>query len=65
MNEVFNLCDALARLVETTEKAIESGDWKVDGACDPDADLERARYVLRRNGWTQNSIDGSWMPDLG
>ena len=60
---MINPCDALARLVETTEKAIESGDWKVDGACDPDSDLEYARHVLRRHGWTQNRIDGSWMPE--
>ncbi len=56
-----NPCNALARLVETVEQAIESGDWKVDGACDPDSDLEYARATLRRNGWRQNSIDESWM----
>lgn len=53
--------DALARLVETVERAIASGDWKVDGACDPDSDLEYARCVLRARGWVQNSIDDSWM----
>ena len=53
--------DALARLVETVERAIASGDWKVDGACDPDIDLEYARRVLRARGWVQNSIDDSWM----
>ena len=58
---MINPCDPLARLVETVERAIESGDWKVDGACDPDSDLEYARHVLRSRGWVQNSIDGCWM----
>ncbi len=56
-----NACDALARLVETVEQAISAGDWKVDGVCDPDADLEYARHALRNNGWTKNSVDNTWM----
>ena len=50
----------IANLIEIMEKAIESGDWRVDGACDPDWAIEQAKYVLRQGGWTQNSIDGGW-----
>jgi hypothetical protein len=34
-------------LVDVIESAIASGDWKVDGACDPDGALSRARRLLR------------------
>lgn len=57
----MDACDALARMLETAEAAIRSGDWKVDGACDPDSDIEYAKHVLRANGWRQNSVDDSWM----
>ena len=38
--------EALADLLEAVDLAIYSGDWKVDGACDPDAAIQRARNVL-------------------
>lgn len=38
--------EALADLLEAIDLAIYSGDWKVDGACDPDAAIQRARNVL-------------------
>lgn len=60
-----NTCDALARLLEIVEHAIAAGDWKVDGACDPDADIEYAKHVLRSHGWVQNGVDASWMRPLG
>lgn len=53
--------EVLRDLSEVCRAAIKAGDWKVDGACDPDSDLEYARHTLRRNGWRPNSIDGSWM----
>lgn len=52
---------ATAELLELIRHAIDAGDWKVDGACDPDSAIEYASAVLRSRGWTENSVDGSWM----
>ena len=38
--------EALIDLLEAVDLAIYSGDWKVDGACDPDAAIQRAREAL-------------------
>jgi hypothetical protein len=35
--------------LEAMEAAIQSGDWKVDGACDPDAVLNRLRNRLAQS----------------
>ena len=51
----------LAGLLQIVCAAIEIGDWKVDGRCDPDTELHRAAQALRNRGWTQNSIDDSWI----
>ena len=61
MNTKEHALTALARLLETVEQAIESGDWKVDGTCDPDATITYAKHVLQSDGWRQNSIDESWI----
>lgn len=37
---------SIAELVEVVEEAIRSGDWKVDGACDPVGALHRARHLI-------------------
>jgi hypothetical protein len=37
---------ALVHLTNVVEAAIASGDWKVDGACDPHMALSRAHQVL-------------------
>lgn len=50
----------IADLLDLMTVAIERGDWKVDGACDPDMAIERAANILRSNGWTKNGIDGFW-----
>jgi hypothetical protein len=39
--------DELKDLLEAVEAAIASGDWKVDGACDPDVVIQRAHKALR------------------
>jgi len=31
--------------------AINSGDWKVDGACDPDAAMKRVLRLEEKYGW--------------
>ena len=51
----------IADLIECIELAIERGDWKVDGACDPDIALARAKQTLKLRGWVENSVDGSYM----
>jgi len=37
---------ALEDLIEAVETAINAGDWKVDGACDPTLALVRAKDAL-------------------
>ena len=41
------LRDCIESLVEAITAAIKAGDWKVDGACDPDMALKRAMYLLQ------------------
>ena len=38
--------EALKELLEAVEEAIQAGDWKVDGACDPDLAIRRAKQAL-------------------
>jgi hypothetical protein len=38
----------ILELVNGIKVAIKSGDWKVDGACDPDLALARANEYLKR-----------------
>ena len=38
--------EALVDLLEAVDAAISSGDWKVDGACEPDVAIQRARQAL-------------------
>lgn len=57
----MNTESIIAELLNVMQHAIDSGDWRVDGACDPDSAIEYAALTLRSRGWTQNSIDGSWM----
>jgi len=47
-------------LVEIIEAAIRSGDWKVDGACDPDLVLSVAEDHLREHGYTRDGITGEY-----
>lgn len=44
----------IADLVDCIETAIKAGDWKVDGVCDPEALLEGARFMLKKNGYKQD-----------
>ena len=46
MNEALEI---LNDLLEVVEQAIQSGDWKVDGACDPDMEIYRAKQLLNKN----------------
>ena len=50
--------EALRSLVETIEFAIRIGDWKVDGRCDPDMELHRAKKILLDNGYRRDSLTG-------
>lgn len=42
------LLEALLALRATCLAAINSGDWKVDGACDPDMDFKRANTAIAK-----------------
>ena len=49
----FDLLVALACLetwARGVEAAIEMGDWKVDGRCDPDAILAASNLLLKHHG---------------
>lgn len=39
---------ALSGLLATSRQAITSGDWKVDGACDPEIDFLRADATIAK-----------------
>lgn len=39
---------ALIKLLDVVEAAIKSGDWKVDGACDPDSAIASAKKALEQ-----------------
>ena len=43
MNQNQNV---LRDLLEAVETAIQAGDWKVDGTCDPDLAIRRAKKTL-------------------
>jgi hypothetical protein len=42
------LFEALEGLLEVLTDAITAGDWKVDGACDPDLAIQRAKDALAK-----------------
>ena len=42
------LLDRLTALLECVEDAIRAGDWKVDGACDPDPYIYGAKVAIQR-----------------
>ena len=44
----MSLRKAAEDLLEGVEAAIKAGDWKVDGACDPDSAIVRLRQALAR-----------------
>jgi hypothetical protein len=43
-----DLLEALDGLIATVKHSIISGDWVVDGACDPDMDLGRAEKAIAK-----------------
>ena len=43
-----NLFDSLQELIDISLQAMSSGDWKVDGACDPSAILLRAEKAISK-----------------
>jgi hypothetical protein len=55
MNETL---ETLRNLLETVEHAIRIGDWNVDGRCDPDMMIERAKSTLLANGYRRDSLTG-------
>lgn len=57
--------ETIADLINTIEAAIRAGDWKVDGACDPDEVLQRTEKVLRHFGWERvdGIADREWVLD--
>jgi len=52
MQKIFGVImtkdEALKDLLKIVEHAIEIGDWKVDGRCDPDLAINRAKEALEQ-----------------
>ena len=46
--EMTGLREAAIGLLEAVMAAIEAGDWKVDGACDPHVEIIRLKNILAR-----------------
>ena len=51
--------DELKDLLEAVEVAIASGDWKVDGACDPDFVIQRAKKAIRETELIKDKLADS------
>ena len=43
-----DLLEAIKGLLESVTDAINAGDWKVDGVCDPDIDIQRANAAIAK-----------------
>ena len=48
----------IKELIEIMETAINSGDWRVDGACDPEMAMRRAQQLLRDSGYERDGLTG-------
>lgn len=57
--------EMIIRLTETMEAAIRSGDWVVDGACDPDMILSEANDMLETAGYVRDGITGECWVSCG
>jgi hypothetical protein len=55
-----NVNEIISSLLEVMQESIDRGDWLVDGACDPDSVICRAKEYLRQNGYVQNSMAEQW-----
>lgn len=56
--------EIIASLLECMEAAIKSGDWKVDGACDPDMHISIAEAKLEQEGMHRDLLTGTiWVKD--
>lgn len=65
---MITLREAASGLLEAVESAIESGDWKVDGACDPAVEIIRLKNALTNPkvewvGLTHAEVDSWELPD--
>lgn len=53
----------IAILLKVMQSAIDAGDWKVYGACDPTRAMEHATSLLHSRGWRKDILSGSyWEP---
>jgi hypothetical protein len=59
------MIEIIEELVESIEQAIKSGDWVVDGACDPMAGLVRAKKAIQMGGITYKARNAFWDVALG
>ena len=53
----------IASLCDVVNMAIESGDWQVDGSCDPSLYLAMAEARLEQEGWHKKENTGEWEPN--
>jgi hypothetical protein len=59
---MITLREAASGLLSAVESAIESGDWKVDGACDPTVEIIRLKNILAKplSEWQGLTTEDKW-----
>ena len=60
---MITLREAASGLLVAVESAIEAGDWKVDGACDPMVEIIRLKNALAKPqaGLTDEELSLLWL----
>lgn len=54
--------EIIMQLLEAMNAAIAAGDWKIDGACDPDMAMRRATAYIEQRGYAPDGITGeTWV----
>ena len=59
---MITLREAASGLLNAVETAIEAGDWKVDGACDPTVEIIRLKNALAKPQvqWIEDGFGTMW-----
>ena len=55
----MNQIEIIKGLIEVMQSAIDSGDWNIDGACDPYSIMSRAAKALREEGYDLDGLTGT------
>ena len=52
----MNTIDVMKQALEVMVKAIEIGDWEVDGRCDPDSAIRNLKQAIKQAEQTKGVI---------